>query len=72
MPGERLISAHLLIDYSLCIAGIEANCISVEHMPWFTPLFNEPLEIEQGEKLIPDRAGIGFGYNRDALRKYTI
>ncbi len=72
MPGERLIPAHLFTEHSLFIAGNDANSNSVEHMPWFVPLFYEPLEIEQGEKLISDRAGIGFGYNRDALRKYTI
>lgn len=56
------ISTHIFTEQSLCVAGSAANCISVEHMPWFSALFNEPLEMVNGELLIPSRPGTGFTF----------
>ena len=61
------VSPHLFTEHSLCIAGSEPNCISLEHMPWFSPLFNETLEIEDGYLLMPDRPGVGFTFDRQAI-----
>lgn len=41
-------------------------------MPWFQPLYNEALQIEAGEILIPDRPGLGFTFNPDAVAKYRL
>ena len=61
------ISPHLFTEHSLCLAASEPGCISLEHMPWFTPLFNEPLEIEDGHLRVPDRPGVGFTFDRQAI-----
>ena len=66
------VSTHLFTEHSLCIAGAEPNCISVEHMPWYAPLFNEPMQIDDGFILIPERAGTGFSFNRDAIRQLRL
>ena len=66
------ISTHIFTHQSLCIAGSEPNCISVEHMPWFDCLFNEVMKIEQGDILIPDRPGIGFTLNPEVIARYKI
>lgn len=42
------ISTHIFTEQSLSIAGSSYNCMSVEHMDWFSPLFNEQIEIEGG------------------------
>jgi L-alanine-DL-glutamate epimerase-like enolase superfamily enzyme len=62
------ISPHLFTEHSLCLAGSEPGCISLEHMPWFEPLFNELLEIDSGFLRIPDRPGTGFTFNQEAIR----
>jgi len=66
------ISTHIFTEHSLCIAGAEANCVSVEHMPWFTALFNESLELEDGYLKIPQRPGTGFSFATDVLQRYRI
>jgi L-alanine-DL-glutamate epimerase-like enolase superfamily enzyme len=66
------ISTHIFTEQSLCIAGSAANCISVEHMPWFAPLFNEGIELDQGEIVIPARPGLGFSFNRDAVTEFSL
>lgn len=66
------ISTHIFTEQSLCIAGSAANCISVEHMPWFAPLFNESLDLDQGEIVIPLRPGLGFTFKQDAIKEFAF
>ncbi|MGK0270118.1 MAG: L-alanine-DL-glutamate epimerase-like enolase superfamily enzyme [Cocleimonas sp.] len=66
------VSTHIFTEQSLCIAGSASNCISVEHMPWFETLSNEKMELENGKLLIPERAGIGFTFNQEAIANYVI
>lgn len=66
------ISTHIFTEHSLSIAGSAANCISVEHIPWFTELFNEEMILENGDILIPQRPGTGFSFNQAAIAKYKI
>ena len=66
------ISTHFFTEHSLCIAGAEPNCISVEHIPWFAPLFNEEVKIDNGRIEIPERPGTGFTFNRDSLERFTL
>jgi L-alanine-DL-glutamate epimerase-like enolase superfamily enzyme len=64
------ISTHFFTEYSLSIAGSAANCMSVEHIDWFAPLFNEAIEMSGGDILIPNRAGTGYSFRSD-LKNYT-
>lgn len=66
------ISTHIFTEYSLCIAGAEANCISVEHMPWNAPLFQEVMDIDAGEIAIPQRPGHGFSFDQQAIKRFSI
>jgi L-alanine-DL-glutamate epimerase-like enolase superfamily enzyme len=66
------ISTHIFSEQSICIAASEPNCLSVEHMPWFSPLFNEPMEIEDGCLLVPERPGIGFNFDQAAISRFRI
>ena len=65
-------STHLFTEQSLCIAGSEPACVSVEHMPWFSPLFNESVVLEDGALKIPERPGTGFTLNQEAIRRYAV
>ncbi len=69
---NMLISTHIFTEQSLSIAGSCYNCMSVEHMDWFTTLFNEKMEIESGDILIPDRPGTGFTFNQETINKYIL
>ena len=69
---EVPVSTHVFTEYSLCFAGAEANCISVEHMPWFETLFNEKLQISNGDIVIPDRPGTGFSFDKAAIKRFSV
>ena len=66
------VSSHLFTEHSLSIGASEPGCMSVEHMPWFAPLFNESLVVEEGFLQVPDRPGIGFTFNQTAKDKFRI
>ena len=66
------ISTHFFTEYSLAIAGSTPNCVSVEHVDWFQPLFNEPLELDGGQLVIPDRPGTGFTFDRSAVEHASV
>ena len=66
------VSSHIFTEQSICIAASEVNCISVEHMPWVSMLFNEQMEIEEGCILVPERPGIGFTFNQEVVDRYRV
>jgi L-alanine-DL-glutamate epimerase-like enolase superfamily enzyme len=72
MARDVPVSTHLFTEHSLCIAGAEPNCVSVEHMPWFAPLFNESMEIRDGMIDIPQRPGTGFSFDPEAVARYQL
>ena len=66
------ISTHIFTEQSICIGAAEPNCLSVEHMPWFTPLFNETLEISDGYLQASRQPGIGFTFNRETINRFRL
>lgn len=66
------ISTHIFTEQSLCIGGSVENCISIEHMPWYEPLFNEKIEVIEGCIDIPERPGIGFTFDKKAIQKFSM
>lgn len=57
------VSSHFFTEHSLCVAAATPNCISVEHIDWFAPLFSESFELRDGQLVIPDRPGTGFTFS---------
>lgn len=64
-------SPHLFTEHSLHL--VTDGCDIVEHMPWFTPLFREKLELDDDGMLeVPTRPGIGFSFDLDALEAHVF
>ena len=66
------ISTHIFTEQSLSIAGSAANCISVEHVSWFSPLYQEQVQIKGGEIEIPTGHGLGFTFDEDFIAAHTV
>ena len=56
-------SSHFFTELSLALAGSVPNCALVEHVDWFQPLYNEKIELRNGQLVIPDRPGTGFTFS---------
>ncbi len=61
------VSSHLFPETSLQVLGGLSNSIFLEYMPWFSPLYNEAMEFENGEAVVPERPGWGFTFNREKV-----
>ena len=50
------VSPHIFSEHSLQLCGAISNVNYAEHMPWFAELFQERLEMVNGDLLIPEGA----------------
>jgi L-alanine-DL-glutamate epimerase-like enolase superfamily enzyme len=66
------ISSHIFTEQSLTVMAALGNATYLEHMPWFAPLFREELEMRDGEVVVPERPGIGFTFDWDAIERWRI
>lgn len=64
------VSPHLYSEASLQLCGALRNCDLLEYMPWSARLFGETIEFEDGRARIPDRPGLGFSFDLDALEAF--
>ena len=58
------MSAHLL--------AVTPTSHWLEYMDWATTIVAEPLQIEDGHAVIPDRPGSGITWNEDAIKRYAV
>lgn len=65
------VSSHLFPETSLQVLGGLSNAMFLEYMPWFSPLYNESLEFEDGDAIVPERPGWGFTFDRDRAQSYA-
>ena len=66
------VSPHIFTEHSLQLCAAAANVNYSEHMPWCTELFQERMEMEAGNILIPDRPGMGFNFDPDAVERFAV
>ena len=69
---EVALTTHIFTEQSLSIAGSAPGCIYLEHMPWFAPLYRESMVLRDGEVMMPQRPGVGFSFDDDAVENYRI
>ena len=58
-PTGQPVSSHLFMEASCHVLAAAPNALILEHMDWWQGLFTEPLRIEEGAVIVPDRPGIG-------------
>jgi len=66
------VSPHIFTEHSLQLCASVSNVNYAEHMPWFTELFKEKMELVDGDIIIPKRPGMSFSFDPDAVGRFTI
>jgi len=66
------VSPHLFPEEGMHMVGTVPNGTYVEHMPWFSPIYREKMELKDGKIVLPQRPGIGFTFDPDAVERYRI
>ncbi|WP_143300930.1 enolase C-terminal domain-like protein, partial [Candidatus Entotheonella palauensis] len=66
------MSSHLFPEISSHLLAVTPTCHWLEYMDWADAILAEPIRIESGHAVIPDRPGCGIAWDEDAVRQYLI
>jgi L-alanine-DL-glutamate epimerase-like enolase superfamily enzyme len=66
------VSSHIFSEMSVQILGALANANYLEHMPWLAPLYQEQLEVKDGDAIVPERPGWGFTFDMTAAERFRM
>jgi mandelate racemase len=65
------ISSHLFAEVSAHLLAVAPTAHYLEYMDWADAVLQEPIVIEGGQALVPDRPGNGMDWDRAAVEKYA-
>lgn len=66
------MSSHLFPEISSSLLGVTPTAHWLEYVDWANPILAEPLQVQDGNVLIPDRPGTGLAWNEDAVRSFLL
>ncbi len=65
------ICSHLFPEINVHLVAAAPTACYLEHMPWGEELFRERLDLVDGKMRVPDRPGLGFTWDEDAIARYA-
>ena len=65
------LSSHLFPEVSCHLLAATPTCHWLEYMDWANPILTEPLRIEAGQAVVPDRPGHGMAWDEAAVARYS-
>jgi mandelate racemase len=72
--AERKIkmSSHLYSEVSAHLLAVTPTAHFLEYVDWADQVIQEPLQIMDGEAVIPDRPGHGIVWDKAAVERYRV
>jgi mandelate racemase len=64
------MSSHLYPEFSAHLLAATPTCHWLEYVDWASPVLEQPIEIRDGQAIIPNRPGAGITWNEDAVNRY--
>lgn len=64
------MSSHLFPEISAHLLAATPTCHYLEYVDWADKVLEEPLRIENGHAVVPERAGNGLAWNARAVEKF--
>lgn len=64
------MSSHLFPEVSAHLLAVTPTCHWLEYVDWAAPVLAEPLRIEDGAAVIPEKPGNGLAWNPEAVARY--
>lgn len=66
------MSTHLFPEISAHLMSVTPTRHWLEYVDWASPVIQEPLEIRNGEAVIPDRPGSGIVWDEKAVEQFRL
>lgn len=64
------VVSHVMPEMLLHMVAACPNGLTVEYMPWMLALYEETPVIENGELVLPQKAGLGLTFDQKALARF--
>jgi len=64
------LSSHLYPEFSAHLLAATPTCHWLEYVDWASPILQRPIEIRDGQAVIPSRPGAGIQWDEDAVNRY--
>jgi mandelate racemase len=71
-PRGLPISTHLFPEVSAHLMAVTPTAHWLEYMDWASPILAEPLELREGNAIIPERPGNGLAWNEAAVARFLV
>jgi L-alanine-DL-glutamate epimerase-like enolase superfamily enzyme len=69
---HRPLAPHLMPEVAVHLACGLSHVATVEHLPWFFPVFVEVPPIVKGQLVPLKRPGLGLELDGDAVERYRV
>lgn len=66
------LSSHLFPEISVHLLAASETRHWLEYCDWANPILADPLRIEDGHAMVPDRAGNGLSWDEAAVSRYEL
>ncbi len=66
------VASHVFHEFSAHLVAAIPNGLTVEYMPWWDFLYQEPLPLKDGYIKIPEKPGFGLELNPKMVKKYAM
>jgi len=66
------MSSHLFPEVSCHLLAVTPTCHWLEYVDWADVLLQEPLRVENGFAVVPDRPGSGIVWDDDAVTRHRL
>jgi mandelate racemase len=66
------MSSHLFPEVSSHLLAVTPTCHFLEYVDWADAVLEEPLQIKNGQALLPSRPGSGIRWNESAVERYRV
>ncbi len=71
--GRKIIPAGwTMMQIDQHLAAVTPHCSMVEHIPWITEIFQDPVSIDDGTIVVSDTPGASTEIKNEALEKFAI
>lgn len=66
------MSSHLYPEFSAHLLAVTPTGHWLEYVDWAAPILSVPIEVRDGQAIIPNRPGAGLEWNQDAIARYRV
>jgi mandelate racemase len=65
------MSSHLFPEVSCHLLAATPTCHWLELVDWAEPILETPVQLKNGQVIIPERPGVGIAWNEEAVKRYA-